>query len=925
MSRPPPPVPPVTLLGRDAELAVLDALVDTVVATTTRPAVAGRPAVVVVGEAGIGKTALLAHAAGRAAERGVRVLAADGCRAEADLPYAALGQLLFPVVDLVDELPTHPRAAVVAALLEGAVEVPTGALHLGALMLLRRAARRDPVLLVVDDADRLDLESLRAIVFVTRRLSGVDRIGLVLGGRGDVRPLPGDASLPTLTLGPLADADAAAVVDARAAGLPDAVRREVLTAGRGNPLALEEFADAGGARPAELSRRVDAGFGAAIRELPGTTRRLLTHAAVAEGEPVATVQVAAGTDPDDLGPWGPAERAGLVLLSDGVVSFRHPLARAAAAATASAAERRAARLALADAGLDPDVAAWQRARASLAPDEAVALALTASAVRAESRGDHRAAARAWRRAADCSPHPHDRLDRRHRALQASYAAGDADAVAEEHATVREETDDPTVRVYTTLLAAAALMLHARQREAVRRLQEVVPAIGRTTTAGTALLGAFVRLAADFSGVPEHRAAADAVLARPEVTDAARRVLAERDSPADLMWLRATVYDRGEAAEQLDRLLAEGRAGVGATADDLQNLGFLADRADDVRRAVDLFARAHDRMHHEGPAAFGVPILAALLVEHGRWSEADAVIARWTPVADERGMDRVAVELAAPRAVLAALRGDPDTAHAVVAAARRRVDLADNLFLELRLHSASAHAALVAGDRHRAHRHLRALFAPDGTPLHPGLSPRAVALLAAGGVGPEERRDAARVVDRVRATLGARPSSHLRLLLHHADALVGDEAHSEHHFRLALADPTGQDWPVERATVRLHYGEWLRRRRRPSEAREMLEAALEAFDTLGAAGPAERVRTELRAAGAADQRDATAGEDPLTELTPQQREIVRLAASGLRNREIAERLFLSPRTVGSHLHHAYPKLGISGRHQLGSVLRDPSSG
>jgi DNA-binding CsgD family transcriptional regulator len=910
----------VTLVGRDPELAVLDALVDAVAATATRPGGAERPAVVVLGEAGIGKTALLAHGAGRAAAAGVRVLAADGCRAESETPFAALGQLLLPLADLADELPAHPRAAVTAALFDDAADVPAGALHLGVLLLLRRVARRGPVLLVVDDADRLDRESLRAIVFVTRRLTAVDRIGLVLAGRGDVRPLPGDASLPTLALGPLDDRAGAAVVDRRAPALRGEVRREVLAAGRGNPLALEEFAAAGSALPAERSRRVDGLFGVAVRELPGPTRELLAYAAVAEGEPIATIHAAAGAAPDDLAAWGPAERAGIVLVEGATVSFRHPLARAAVHAMTPAADRRTARLALADAGDDPDVAAWQHARACLAPDEAVASALATTAERAGDRGDHRAQARAWRRAAECSPDRGARLERHHLALQASYAAGDADGVAEQREAIRGETDDPTVLIFTTLLAAAALMLHARHREAVRQLQEVVPLVGRTSSAGSALLGAFLRLAADFSGAPEHRAVADAVLGRPEVREAARRVVAEADSPADLMWARATVHDRGEAAQLVDRMIESGRAGPAATADDLQNLGFLADRADDVRRALEFFARAHDRMHHEGPAAFGVPTMAALLVEHGRWSEADLVIAHWTELADARGMARVAVELAAPRAALAALRGDPGRADDIVTAARRRVDLRDNRVLELRLGASTALAAMVDGDRGRAYRHLRAAFTADGDPVHPGLSPRLVASLAAVAGGPGERRDAALVVEKVRAAVGARTSARLRILLHHADALVGDEQQAEHHFRLALADPTGQDWPVERATVRLHYGEWLRRRRRPLEAREMLGAALEAFGALGATAPADRVRAELRAAGSGDPREVEPEVDPLAELTPQQREIVRLAATGLRNREIADRLFLSPRTVGSHLHHAYPKLGVSGRHQLVTVLR-----
>ncbi len=483
------------------------------------------------------------------------------------------------------------------------------------------------------------------------------------------------------------------------------------------------------------------------------------------------------------------------------------------------------------------------------------------------------------------------------------------------------TDVPAVRILTALLHAAALMLRARQREAVRVLREVAPLVADADPASAVLLASFLALAADFSGLPEHRASAADLLRHPVMAAAVERVVATADSPADLMWARARLFDRLAAAEALEDALRAGRAGPQATADDLQNLGWLAERADDVRRGVELLARAHDRMHHEGPAAFGVAILAVLLVDHGRWTEADAVVARWTGIADARRLDRIAVELAAPRAVLLSLRGDPAAAHDVLTRARSRVDLADNAILDIRLRSAGALAALVEGDRAHAYRQLRGTFTATGEPRHATLSPRLVARLAEAATGPDERADAAVVVVQVRGALGERTSARMRLLCHHADALLGTDQEAEHHFRLALADPHGEDWPLERATARLHYGEWLRRRRRTLEAREMLAASLEAFEALGATAPADRVRAELRAAGAADQRSSEPDDDPLTELTAQQREIVRLAAQGLRNREIAERLFLSPRTVGSHLHHAYPKLGVSGRHQLAGLLRE----
>jgi DNA-binding NarL/FixJ family response regulator len=139
-----------------------------------------------------------------------------------------------------------------------------------------------------------------------------------------------------------------------------------------------------------------------------------------------------------------------------------------------------------------------------------------------------------------------------------------------------------------------------------------------------------------------------------------------------------------------------------------------------------------------------------------------------------------------------------------------------------------------------------------------------------------------------------------------------------HYEKALSDPAGARWPFERAQLQLDYGEWLRRQRRINEAKPVLLAALETFRRLHAASSARRGETELRACGVAVS-DRPATPDVLAELTPQQREIVTLAGRGLTNREIADRLFLSPRTVASHLYRSYPRLGIAGRHQLHDLI------
>ncbi|MEV8546568.1 LuxR C-terminal-related transcriptional regulator [Streptomyces sp. NPDC051572] len=225
-------------------------------------------------------------------------------------------------------------------------------------------------------------------------------------------------------------------------------------------------------------------------------------------------------------------------------------------------------------------------------------------------------------------------------------------------------------------------------------------------------------------------------------------------------------------------------------------------------------------------------------------------------------------------------------------------------------------AMVLGDGDGAFRHLRTLFADDGDPLDPFLSPRCVAELAVAAHRTGRRREAAHVLARVRRSQGARPTTRMTLLMHHAAALVDEDADPEHHFQLAVVNPEAARWPLERARARLGYAIWLRRHRRPLEARAQLTVVLEAATRLGARHLVESACGELRASGVAE---APSSADPLSELTAQQRQIVRLAADGLSNREIGEQLFLSPRTVGSHLYNVYPKLGISSRHQLRDLL------
>ncbi|MGH3251680.1 MAG: helix-turn-helix transcriptional regulator, partial [Trebonia sp.] len=183
---------------------------------------------------------------------------------------------------------------------------------------------------------------------------------------------------------------------------------------------------------------------------------------------------------------------------------------------------------------------------------------------------------------------------------------------------------------------------------------------------------------------------------------------------------------------------------------------------------------------------------------------------------------------------------------------------------------------------------------------------------------DRRAEGRGIVERAAGNLGGTPSPRLAQLMARARGILADPADAGTHFAAALRDPAGEKWPFERAQLRLDYAEWLRRRRRINEAKPELSMAAEAFRRLGARSWVQRAEVELRASGMA-VTSARRALDPLAELTPQQRQIVRLAVDGLTNREIADRLLLSPRTVSSHLYRSFPKLGITDRHQLRDVI------
>ncbi|MFD0277399.1 AAA family ATPase [Kitasatospora sp. NPDC127111] len=990
------------------------------------------PALVLLGEEGVGRTRLLAAARELAHRGGVRVLSARGWAAERRRPYACLRGLLAPVLEVLRALPApHGRVLSTAVGLEPGPESAVGplagapagplpdplpappagpAVQTAVQALLTHLGAAGPVLVTVDDVQDCDRPSLEVLCALVRQ-SADGPASFLFALRGDTAPAGLPAEAEVLRIAPLSARSAAALLDAQPGAPTGRTRLDVLGQAQGNPSALLELGRLAQDDPrlpfVPAARRARAGeaFLPRLRALPPDTRRALGHAAAAlPGERATTVMAASGCG--DLAVWAPAEEAGLIAFLDGRIVFRHPLARAAARTDGPAHQRYRAHLDLAAvADGDPAHRALHRAAAALTPDESVARALEDGAARSP---DAFTAALALEQAARLSTCNRGRARRLAEALAAAQAVGSSDWVRDLYGEFVAVNRDAGLGTTAARAVGAALSLAADQREAFDLLADTAD---RALAAdGPSALGLVAVAAgiAEQSGLPEHRAQLPALLARARATAAARAgaptaaqgtpeattapqptaasggggaaptgpawSLADPDAPeAVTVPVLAppadpatpvssappngpgpgTAWTSGALAEPGVQAALDGRAelAVAVPGDaarllrrlERPRLGALPDgpalltrriavatvayHADEPDACLEQFRRADAQLRARG--AFGVrawflaPLLDTLLGT-GRWAEAEALLTETADTAAVLRLPRVEADLEALALTLAAVRGgtrpDPAVASRAPFAARpvwHRLGLEENGATGARLARAHALAAAARGDWAEAFRHLRSLYAEDGSSRHPFLSPRGIAELALAGCRTGRREEAADVLERVRAEQGDRPTARMTLLLHHATALVGPEAGAEQHFRLAVVNPAGERWPLERGRARLDYAIWLRRSRRPSEARQQLAAALDLAERHGAGPLTTAARNELRASGVAT---APGSVDVLAELTAQQQQIVRMAATGLSNREIGERLFLSPRTVGTHLYNVYPKLGISRRHQLRDLLQ-----
>ncbi|WP_272497600.1 helix-turn-helix transcriptional regulator [Actinomadura terrae] len=915
------------LYGRDGEAAEIVRLLDR--------ARSGRSGVLVLrGEAGIGKSALLDHAA--ASADGMRVVRGTGVEYESGMPYAGLHLLLGRYLDRVGDLPDAQANALRGALNLGGSEEPGQGdrflVGLAVLTLLSDLADERPLLCIVDDAHWLDEPTAQALLFAARRLDA-EPIALLLAARDpdvpepaglDVlgRPLAAEFSatgLPELRLRGLEPDAAAEVLAARADGLPQHVRREILAEAMGNPLALLELpgmqAGARGERSTAYER-IRRSFAGRIAALPEPSRLLVLMVASDDLGAVGVVMDAArrfGAAVQDL---EPAERGGLLRTTgEGRLEVRHPLVRSAAYESAPLGLRLEAHRALADVYLERgDIChrAWHLARAATGPDESVASVLEETAARgisapgARGVGGSESVAATYEAAAVLSP---DRADRGRRLAVAARIAADAglpERGVDLATRAQADLDDPLARAELTLIRASLADDQDRTGEAYRMFAETAASVAELDPRTSGYLFFQAASAAVHAG---DFAVVDGIAARGEelgLPNAAHlRALARLFAGQDPRALRAGAADGVAALRELMGAMRDCYGPRDRVRVAMWHL-MLGDVAGADAAADELEARFRER-GEIGLLASALMIRSRTRLLLGRHRDALTDATEGLRIAADTGQHRVRVYLSTVLGLLAAIEGDERRCLELTAEGIERGVPPSSV------HGAAARGLLDLGlGRYEAALE-RLSDAVSGPHRHGAIASLPDLVEAAVRLGrPERGRDAA---DSYREWAAQVREPWVEAVALRCAALLGPDEDADKTFTRALELHREGGTPFERARTELLYGEWLRRVRRRNDARTLLHAALDGFERLGATPWADRARGELRAAGESPSGGGTGRDDAVGSLTPQELQVVRLAADGLSNREIGARLFLSPRTVGYHLYKAYPKLGVASRNEL----------
>ncbi len=902
------------LLGRDLEVGVIDRLID---------GIGGRGGSLVIrGEPGIGKSALLAHAARRAEAHEVRVLTTTGVASETHLPFAGLHQLLRPLLSEAEMVEDSQREVILGAFgLRDAHSQEIYRIALAVLDLLSSSAACTPIVVIAEDAHWLDHSTCEVLAFVARRLES-DPIVLLAASREVPVSSLAETGLPELRLAGLGAHAARQLLEAYAPGLSSSARERVLAEASGNPLGLVELpialqrATGPSALPSwlPLTTRLERAFADRASELPAVTRALLLVTALNDRESLAEAlsgaSLVTGVDADVQDATSAVD-AGLLVVGEAGITFRHPLVRSALHHLATATELKSAHAALA-AVLDaqPDRAIWHRAAATVGPDEALAAELDTTAARSQRRGAVQSAVEALERAA------------------------------------RLTADLPTK--HGRLLRAGELALSLGQRETVARLLHEVEPTDLSPLDAARKSWIIETLDPGITGDPA------VVIPLIDAADRARQA-GDNELALSLLWAAASNSFWANRSNETHDAIATVAARVEVAPDDPRVLSIIAYVAPDeqVREITERFARWSPDptadpvgMQLLGNAAFMVgahPLASCYLTasadalrEQGRlvplaqslvmraWSEIH--LGRWhVAMPDTEEAAALASETAQPiweaganvaQAYLRALRGEEEWALDLAATAEAVVLPAGGRAVIAVIQLTRGVAALAAGRHDEAFAHFSRMLDPTDLSHHRMTSHWAIGNLAEAAAHCGRVDEARAMLAELEPKAAGSPSPAFAHAMRHARALLADDADAEPLFASGLA-PTAEVAPFERARLQLAYGVWLRRRRRVTEARAPLRAARDTFDAIGALPWGERARQELRASGETSRRRTPDARD---HLSPQELQIAQMAAAGFTNRQIGVKLFLSHRTIGSHLYRIFPKLDITSRSELAGALQ-----
>ncbi|KUN18844.1 LuxR family transcriptional regulator [Streptomyces antibioticus] len=910
---------------------------------------------------GTGKTALLRFAAAEAARQGVRVLSTAWAPGEEELPHAALHALLRPALARAEDLPQRERAVLHAAF-TGADTLPAPT-ELAAAALRLLATASEPVLLCVDDLDRLDAPSRETLcALATVMVNGstpTAPAGMIVAERavgGGAGPVP----LGTVvTLGPLPDPDARALV-ARAGHITGYGEEQlVLAVAQGNPLALTELTlgggqlgDAAGLGMLTATPRLAEAYAYDWERLSPAARDVLLTAALSTSPRTRDILAASacllgGGDGTARAALAELVTRGLVVESDDAgetsgsaghgnagdaspgddsakdanaqddsaghgyagagsqVRFREPLMRVAVLRLASAARRMRGHAALGR-NLGGSVhAAWHAAQCSAGPDEELAERLERLAAGARSVTGVLVALAALEAAARLSENPERRGVR---LLRAAELAGD------------HGLTDQTLRLVSRIDPAE---LGTFGRALLLRVHDLLPG---GSAAGRERIVALCEAARAVASL-------DPLLPPKLMLAAARRC----------RWQQVGAWERDLILRTAEELRSGPRDGwylvVLSLIDPLKvprppvpqpvplpsqvEGRNLFSQVTTLTIDFELAAPLHVEVERALRAAGRYGQLPLILVPRTmceiwlgtQWHTALALAEESRMIAERTAQPDWAARATGMLAIVAALRGESDRASECAGEVEESsLRLGQNRQLSLAV-LARALTASGTGRFAEAYVRLRSLFADPATPYafeqFWGLAFLAEAALPAG-----EQADARTVLAHVASLTRAGCSPLLERIVAYADAVLAPDGEAEERHRHALR-PGIEVSPLLHGMAQFGYGTWLRRRRRVTESRAPLAAAESIFRTLGDPSRAEQAASELRATGwAADGPSGEREVDGITHLlSPQQLTIARLAARGLSNRAIGEQLRLSPRTVASHLYQIYPKLGVSSRAQL----------